>query len=123
MRQRQWLASVLAMLPMAVLAVPLHIHKDQPFLQARTRLLKNHWKPGPMHEADEYRYEGVEKQLVTRGFKEVDSCSVDSSRCILYYKKGEHCLRLDTIGEQVKFMKVVQWSEECPAALQQKIGH
>jgi hypothetical protein len=58
--------------------------------------------------------------LVKRGFKEVDSCSVDSSRCILYYKKGGQCLRLDTMGEQVKFMKVVRWSEECPGAPPQK---
>jgi hypothetical protein len=114
------LLSQMVVLPLIVFGATVHLHKDQSFTQARARLIKDKWKPVPMHVDDQYGYEGVEKQLVKRGFKEVDSCSVDSSRCILYYRKGEHCLRLDTIGEQVKFMKVVQWSEECPDSPPQK---
>jgi hypothetical protein len=93
-----------------------HIHEGQLFTAARKLLIKEKWVPVAMHANDHYVYEGVEKQLVKRGFREVDGCSMDSSRCILYYKRGAECLRVDTIGEQLVAMKVVQWSRECSDA-------
>ena len=116
MKPTRFLLILFATVAMPSFAANVYIHKDQPFTQVRARLIKDKWKPVPMHLDDQYGYEGVEKHLVKRGYKEVDSCSIDSSRCILYYKKGKQCLRLDTIGEQVKFMKVEQWSNECPDA-------
>jgi len=95
---------------------PLPIREGQSFLAERKVLLKDRWRPIPMHTEGGYQYEGVEKHLIKRGFNEVDSCSIDSSRCILFYKKAGRCLRVDTIGEQVAIMKVVQWSDDCPDA-------
>ncbi|WP_374317000.1 hypothetical protein [Aquabacterium sp.] len=104
--------------PLLALAsdAPVRIHEGQFFVAARKVLLKDRWRPIPMHTDGGYQYEGVEKHLIKRGFNEVDSCSIDSSRCIMFYKMGARCLRLDTIGEQVATMKVVQWSDECPDA-------
>jgi hypothetical protein len=68
-----------------------------------------------MHGNEEYEYSGTEKVLVDRKFLEVDSCSTDAgSLCNLYYSKGTRCLRLGTVGEQLKYMQVTQWSGECP---------
>lgn len=113
-RNRWALLMLLAIASAAGAAV--HLHEGQLFTSARKILIKDRWTPVPMHTDDHYVYEGVEKQLVKRGFKEVDSCSMDSSRCILYYKRGQECLRVDTIGEQLAVMKVEQWSRECPDA-------
>ncbi len=93
-----------------------YLRQGAKFTKARTLLIKDKWVPVTMHVNDNYVYDGVEKELIKRKFTEVDSCSNDSSRCILYYTKNSHCLRLDTIGEHVKDMKVVQWSEECPGS-------
>jgi len=82
---------------------------------ARKLLIKDGWKPIPMHTNDHYEYDGVEKELVRRKYMEVDSCSNDSARCVLYYRKKDACLRVDTIGEHVRGMKVVRWTDECPA--------
>lgn len=91
-----------------------YLRPDMSFTRARARLLKDNWKPVRMHVDDNYEYDGVEKELVRRKFMEVDSCSNDSARCILYYRKASKCLRLDTIGEHVREMKVVRWTDECP---------
>lgn len=110
-----WITVVSPLLAMASDA-PVRIREGQSFVAARKVLLKDRWRPIPMHTDGGYQYEGVEKHLIKRGFNEVDSCSIDSSRCILFYKRAGRCLRVDTIGEQVAFMKVVQWSDECPDA-------
>lgn len=110
-----WLMAALPLLALAADAC-VRIHEGQAFVAARRVLLKDRWRPIPMHTEGGYAYEGVEKHLIKRGFNEVDSCSMDSSRCILFYRKGVRCLRVDTIGEQVAIMKVVQWSHECPDA-------
>jgi hypothetical protein len=110
-----WLMAALPLLALAADA-RVRIHEGQAFVAARRVLLKDRWRPIPMHTEGGYAYEGVEKHLIKRGFNEVDSCSMDSSRCILFYRKGARCLRVDTIGEQVAIMKVVQWSHECPDA-------
>ncbi len=84
------------------------------FETARSRLIKRGWKPVRMHANDHYEYDGAEKRLVERKYYEVDSCSVDSARCVLYYTKAGKCLRVDTIGEQVREMTVTRWVQECP---------
>jgi phage tail sheath gpL-like len=71
-----------------------------------------------MHTNDGYEYSGVEKELATRKFFELDTCSFDSSRCIFYYAKKGICLRVDTIGEQLNDMTVTRWTRECPEAPQ-----
>ena len=93
------------------------IHKEQTFIAARQALLKNRWRPMPIHTRAGQATEGVEKRLSKLGIHEFDSCSMDSSRCILFYEQGANCLRVDTIGERVEIMKIVQWSNECPQAI------
>jgi hypothetical protein len=58
-------------------------------------------------------YMGLERQLMQRGYSEVEVCSLGLSFCILQYTKGKECLRLQTQGEQIRFMKVDRWSNEC----------
>ncbi|MGE1172761.1 hypothetical protein [Pseudomonas sp. BW7P1] len=69
-----------------------------------------------MHTSDGYEYGGVERELAARDFLELDTCSFDSSRCILFYSKKDACLRVDTMGEQLKDMAVTRWADECPDA-------
>lgn len=85
---------------------------------AKSKLVKQGWKPTPMHTTDGYEYSGVEKELATRKYFELGTCSFDSSRCILYYSKKGACLRVDTIGEQFNDMTVTRWTRECPEAAQ-----
>ncbi|MFJ7312106.1 hypothetical protein ACIQVE_04940 [Pseudomonas sp. NPDC098747] len=85
---------------------------------AKAKLVKQGWKPTRMHTTDGYEYSGVERQLAARKFFELDTCSFDSSRCILYYAKKGTCLRVDTIGEQFNEMTVTRWTRECPEAPQ-----
>ena len=85
------------------------------FLSARSKILRSGWRPMRMHGNDEYEYSGTERILADRKFLEVDSCSTDAgSLCVLYYSKGTRCLRLGTVGEQLKYMEVTQWNGECP---------
>jgi hypothetical protein len=87
----------------------------EPFLAARARILKFGWKPVRMHKSDNYEYSGAEVRLVERKFFEVYGCSTDAGvNCILYYRKPQQCLRLDTVGEQVAYMTVTRWTNECP---------
>jgi hypothetical protein len=85
---------------------------------ARIKLVKQGWRPTRMHATDGYEYSGAELQLTANKFFEVDSCSSDSSRCILYYAKKGVCLRIDTIGEKLNDMTVTRWAVECPGAPQ-----
>ncbi|KII30370.1 hypothetical protein [Pseudomonas fluorescens] len=85
---------------------------------AKSKLVKQGWKPTRMHTTDGYEYSGVEKELAAHKFFELDTCSFDSSRCILYYAKKGTCLRVDTIGEQFNDMTVTRWTRECPEAPQ-----
>lgn len=102
-------------LSIVVYANPLEIQKDMSFVAARAMLLKAKWKPFNVHEHDDYALMGVEHELAKRNFKEFDSCSVDYSNCVMRYKRGDECFTLYTIGEKIKDMRVVQWSDECPA--------
>ncbi|WP_256671575.1 hypothetical protein [Pseudomonas sp. PB106] len=85
---------------------------------AKAKLIKQGWKPTRLHTNDGYEYSGVEKELAAHKFFELDTCSFDSSRCILYYAKKGSCLRVDTIGEQFNDMSVTRWTRECPEAPQ-----
>jgi hypothetical protein len=100
---------------------PTGIVAGERFVAAKSKLLKQGWKPTRMHINDGYEYSGVERELAARKFFELDSCSFDSSRCILYYlyyaKKGA-CLRVYIIGEQFNDMTVTRWTRECPEAPQ-----
>jgi hypothetical protein len=88
------------------------------FTKARSRIVKLGWKPVRMHRNDNYEYDGAEKKLANRGFVEVDSCSIDAGvLCIFYYSKASECLRVDTRGEQIKYMSVTRWTNECPESL------
>lgn len=88
----------------------------EPFLSARSKILKAGWRPIRMHSNEDYEYSGTERLLAERKFLEVDYCSTDAgSLCVLYYRKGRQCLRLGTVGEQLKCMEVTRWSAECPA--------
>ena len=88
------------------------------FTKARSRIIKLGWTPVPMHRNDNYEYDGTEKKLADRGFVEVDSCSIDAGvLCIFYYSKALECLRIDTKGEQIKYMSVTRWTNECPESL------
>lgn len=95
---------------------PAGIAVGEPLVSARSRLIKQGWKPTRMHTRDGYEYSGVERELAARDFLEFDTCSFDSSRCILFYSKKDACLRVDAMGEQLKDMKVTRWADECPDA-------
>ncbi|MBY8934378.1 hypothetical protein [Pseudomonas fluorescens] len=97
---------------------PAGIVVGERLVAARAKLVKQGWKPTRMHTTDGYEYSGVEKELAARKFFELDACSFDSSRCILYYAKKGTCLRVDTIGEQFNDMTVTRWTRECPEAPQ-----
>jgi len=93
---------------------PAGIAVDESLVSARSKLIEQGWKPTRMHTRDGYEYSGVERELAARDFLEVDTCSFDSSRCILFYSKKGTCLRVDTMGEQLKGMTVTRWRNECP---------
>jgi len=93
----------------------LSLKVGEPFLTARAKILRSGWRPMRMHSNDDYEYSGTDRILAERRFLEVDYCSTDAgSLCVLYYSKGTKCLRLGTVGEQLKYMEVTRWSEECP---------
>jgi hypothetical protein len=93
---------------------PAGITVGEHLLVARYRLIEQGWQPIRMHATDGYEYSGVERQLAARKFFEVDVCSFDSSRCILFYARHGTCLRVDTLGEQLDDMTVTRWTDECP---------
>ncbi|MCU7248051.1 hypothetical protein [Pseudomonas koreensis] len=95
---------------------PAGIAVDEPLVSARSNLIKQGWKPTRMHTSDGYEYSGVERELAAHNFLELDTCSFDSSRCILFYSKKGACLRVDTMGEQLNDMTVTRWADECPDA-------
>jgi hypothetical protein len=95
---------------------PAGIAVEEPLLKARAKLLEQGWNPTRRHVTDNYEYSGAELELTARKVFEVDSCSSDSSRCILFYAKKASCLRIDTIGEKLRDMTVTRWVEECPDA-------
>ncbi|PCM47365.1 hypothetical protein CP335_22565 [Pseudomonas fluorescens] len=97
---------------------PAGIAIGERLVAARAKLVKQGWKPMSMHATDGYEYSGVERELAAHKLFELDTCSFDSSRCILYYSKKGTCLRVDTLGEQFSDMTVTRWTHECPEATQ-----
>ena len=88
------------------------LREGEVFAPARARLVKQGWKPDNVHpNKDEYIDPDTRAKLGT--FPEVHVCSMDTASCILYYKKAGKCLRVDTVGETIKAMKVVEWRQEC----------
>lgn len=108
------LLPLFAVLPLIAFAAPATLQKDQPFTAARKLLLKARWKPINVHAHDDYALMGVEHELAKMNIKEFDFCSIDYSNCVMRYKRGIECLSVFTIGEHVKHMKVVHWTDECP---------
>lgn len=104
---------LLAVFPIIAYAAPVALQKDMSFLAARKLLLKEKWTPINVHAHDDYALIGVEHELAKKNIKEFDSCSIDYSNCLMRYRRGEACLTVYTVGEVVKDMKVVDWSEEC----------
>lgn len=102
--------------PQDVRRGPAGIAAGQPLTHARAALIQRGWQPIRRHVTDGYEYSGAELELTKRKIFEVDSCSSDSSRCILYYRKKGECLRMDTIGEKLGDMTVTRWTNECPDA-------
>jgi hypothetical protein len=66
---------------------------------------------------------GVERELSRHNFKEFDSCSIDYSNCVMRYKRAKKCLTVYTIGEKIRYMKVVDWNSECPEVPPQSTSH
>jgi hypothetical protein len=100
--------------PLVTYAAPVSLHKGSTFSATRKMLLKEKWKPINVHAYDDYALMGVEHELEKMNMKEFDSCSIDSSSCVMRYKRGNECLTVFTIGEKIKYMKVVDWNNECP---------
>lgn len=97
----------------AMQEVPLRT--GEPFLRARSRVIKLGWKPIQMHQNDGYEYSGTERELAEKKILEVDACSVDAGvLCSFYYSKAKRCLRVDTVGESLGQMNVTRWMIECP---------
>lgn len=94
-------------------ATPAPLHKSQPFTEARQHLLKTGWKLDITRREPGYEYVGVERELMKNRITEFDACSVDTSNCIMYYKKNGSCLKLSTMGEHLPLMTAVGWSGEC----------
>ncbi|WMN15299.1 MULTISPECIES: hypothetical protein [Pseudomonas] len=95
---------------------PAGIIAGESLLTARAKLLEHDWKPTRIHASDDYEYSGVERELAMHHLFEVDTCSFDSSRCILFYSRKGACLRVDTIGERLNDMTVTHWADMCPGA-------
>lgn len=108
------LLPLIAVLPFIAFAAPTALQKDMSFTAARKLLLKEKWKPINVHARDNYALMGVEHELAKMNIKEFDSCSIDYSNCVMRYTRGDECLSVFTIGEKMKYMKVVHWTEECP---------
>jgi hypothetical protein len=115
MSMTQRLAVSLMAFSMVVYAAPSGLQKNMSFTAARQHLLKERWKPLNLHRHDNYPFMGVEHELARHGIREFESCSIDYSDCIFHYQRGVQCLTVFTVGEHLESMRVVQWSDDCPA--------
>ena len=93
-----------------------NLRKGELFLKARQRLITQGWKPVRMHVSDQWEYTGLDRAFFERDVHELDSCTVDISLCIFYYRKDGRCLRVNTRGETIATNKVTGWQDECPPA-------
>ena len=91
-----------------------NLRKGELFMKARQRLLTQGWTPVRMHVSDQWEYSGLDRAFFERNVVELDSCTVDISLCIFYYRKNGRCLRVNTRGETIAPNKVTSWQAECP---------
>lgn len=91
-------------------ATEIPIKEGMSFTSARRALIQNGWKPNP---TDSERI-GVENILIRKGFIEIESCTMGIQFCSFYYLKGQTCLGVATVGEEIKDMKIYSWNFECP---------
>jgi hypothetical protein len=56
---------------------------------------------------------GTDRDLAQSGYWAVDYCSLGRVLCVHQYVKGRECLRVTTQGEQIRFMRVQRWNNEC----------
>ena len=112
MKRALLVIAVLAEFTALAKAAPVPLVVGEPFVVARARLYRLGWRPDMKAHAwgD---YSALERELVQSGYPEVDSCSLGKSFCNLQYTKGNSCLRLQTQGEQIRWMKVETWTDEC----------
>jgi hypothetical protein len=106
---------IVYLLLLLVIAFPTAVHakelkKGMSFLAARKLLIHKGWRPIKSN-AD---YGGTEKILINGHIKEVESCAMDRAVCIFNYRKVDKCLRLFTQGEEIKDMRVYEWTNDCP---------
>jgi hypothetical protein len=94
-------------------ALPSTIKPGDRFTVAAAKLREAGWLPDPQAHAFAGEYFGTDRELVRRGYPEVDFCSVDTAHCVYQYVKGSGCLRLKTLGEQIERMRVVGVSNQC----------
>ena len=87
--------------------------KGAPFVPFRAQLIKDGWRPVPVHAGDD-EYVGVEAALIEAKIDEVESCAVDRALCIFNYRRGEHCLRVMAAGEELPTLSIESWSFQCP---------
>lgn len=104
---------LIAALPFLSRAAPLPLKEGESFTYARSKLQAAGWKMDPAAHIGAGKYFGVDRRLIERGFAEVDACSLGKTFCVVQYKQGSSCLRLQTEGEQIAAMRVVGWSREC----------
>lgn len=113
MLSSRYVALCLALFPLMSHTAPLALQKGMSYVSARKILLKDDWKMLNVHAQDAHVPMGVEHELIRKNYREFDSCSIDNSSCVMRYKRGNECLSVFTIGEKIKYMKVVDWSDEC----------
>lgn len=102
---------------MSMLAFATHaqaVKDGMPFLQARKNVMREGWSPRKTHINDGYDFSRTEKNLLRRGLSEVESCAMDRPYCVFNYERAGQCFRVVTVGEDVRDMKVAQWSNDCP---------
>lgn len=85
------------------------------FQKARTSLHKAGWHTRTMHVKNQYTYIGTENTMRNHGVRGIESCAIDRPVCIINYKKGNACLRIFTLGEEFKDLRVDSWSLDCPS--------
>lgn len=90
------------------------LKKGMPYQTAAGELRRSGWSPRTMHAKSEYTYIGIENTMLSHGVKGIESCAGDRPVCIIRYTKGNMCLRVITLGEEFKDLKIDTWDRECP---------
>lgn len=109
MRRANIFISVLCVFSVVANAAEVPIKEGMSFLTARKALIRAGWQPSPTALGDF----GVENAIKRKGFVEIESCTVGVQFCSFHYTQKERCLRLATVGEEIKQMKVYSWYFDC----------